>query len=75
MNTWQSVMTIAIARCRCPHCGSLEPPHIVRSLAGGDGSTTRRCICRRCSVRFLLVIDPDVWPEVLPATGSDELPT
>jgi transcriptional regulator NrdR family protein len=74
--TWSAVPVVVIPRSRCPHCGDLAPPHIYRSQAGGDGSTTRRCICRRCSRRYEILIDPDELPVVLsPATGKAAPPT
>jgi len=74
MTTWQDTPTIIIPRARCPHCGDMTPPHIYRSYAGGDGSMTRRCICRSCSRKYAILIDPDVEPLILPAIGGAALP-
>lgn len=51
---------------RCPHCGR-SGAIIVRSLAGGDGSVCRRSVCRHCSARYLVVVEP-----VLPVAGNLE---
>jgi hypothetical protein len=60
--SWAHAPVIVIPpppRLSCPHCDRLGHM-IVRSVAGGDGSQTRRCVCRHCSGRFLVVIDPDL---------------
>lgn len=48
----------------CPCCESTETPIYVRTDQNGDGSVTRRSICRSCSERFKLVV------ETVPATGK-----
>lgn len=57
-----------IPRCPNPQCRTIRKPIIVRSLAGGDDSIARRCICRECSSAYVLVLEP-VECE-LPETGS-----
>jgi hypothetical protein len=62
--TWQDAPLVFITAAACPACGAGKPL-IVRSEANGDGSTTRKAICRRCSERFKIVVE-------LPEFGSDE---
>ena len=52
----------------CPRCGVAGPHGIVRSRAEADRSVTRRCVCRTCNQRFVVVVDPDG----LPAAGKTE---
>lgn len=66
-SSWRSVPVVHVPRPRCPACGTPEYPRLVRSVANGDGSQTRRCVCRHCGQRFVLVMDPD-----LPTTGSND---
>jgi DNA-directed RNA polymerase subunit RPC12/RpoP len=68
MTNWQDCPTIVIPRARCPRCGSITPPIIFRSMSGGDDSVTRRCVCRDCSRKYVILIDPDTLPEVIPPT-------
>lgn len=65
---WTSAPTVFIQappRARCPHCGTSEQPIIVRCQDQGDGSSLRRCICRQCSRRFKICVEP------LPTVGSE----
>jgi DNA-directed RNA polymerase subunit RPC12/RpoP len=41
----------------CPHCGATRPI-TVRSVDQGDGSRLRLQLCRRCSGRFRVVVEP-----------------
>lgn len=54
---WASVPLIFVPAIACPVCRS-ERPIIVRTQSENDGSRTRRCICRVCNGRFLVVIEP-----------------
>ena len=49
----------------CPQCCAAKPI-IFRTEANGDGSSTRKCVCRRCSQRFKVVVE-------IAKFGSDEL--
>lgn len=40
----------------CPACGHAKPI-ISRTEANGDGSSTRKAICRRCSQRFKVAVE------------------
>lgn len=52
----------------CPKCGESRPT-IVRSMPKeSDGSYSRRCMCRKCSTRFVVVFES---PENLPTIGRD----
>ncbi len=53
---WDSAPLVFVTAPACPVCLSVKPM-IVRSEQGGDGSTSRKCVCRRCSSRFVLVIE------------------
>jgi hypothetical protein len=54
---WADVPTQYIPLPCCQFCSALRPM-ITRSVANGDGSTTRFCVCRRCSRRFKVVTEP-----------------
>ncbi len=62
---WDSAPMIFTTAIHCPACCALRPIS-VRSSANGDGSTTRRYVCRECSRRFVVVVE-------LPYSGKDEL--
>ncbi|HJN11961.1 MAG: hypothetical protein QGG09_22360 [Pirellulaceae bacterium] len=62
---WDSAPLVFVTAIHCPHCLGLRPIS-VRSAANGDGSTTRRYVCRECSRRFVLVVE-------LPEFGRAEL--
>jgi hypothetical protein len=56
---WQAAPYVFVVAPSCPHCGSAGYSK-VRSEAGGDGSTTRKVICRGCSEPYRIVIElPD----------------
>ena len=67
--SWQDAPYVFIALPSCPSCGSLKPI-IVRSESNGDNSTTRKCVCRSCSKRFLIVTEPP--DDALPKFGMDD---
>ena len=56
MTTWDTAPLVFVEAICCPHCGALRPI-IVRTSQGGDGSRSRRCVCRRCSRRFVVVVE------------------
>lgn len=56
-DTWKDCEIVFIPRTQCPHCQSPRPI-VIRSERGGDGSTSRKCVCRSCSRRFVVVIEP-----------------
>jgi hypothetical protein len=62
--SWLTSPTIFLVAPACPHCRAPRPI-IVRSEAGGDGSITRKCVCRRCSAKFKIVLE-------LPNPGNDD---
>ena len=62
---WANVPLTYIVAIHCPACLAVRPIS-VRSAANGDGSTTRRYVCRECSGRFIIVVE-------LPISGKDEL--
>jgi hypothetical protein len=62
--TWETAPLVFIPAPACPRCGEVKPI-IIRSLSGGDGSTARRSICRRCGSRFVVVVEP-------PEFGNDQ---
>ena len=64
---WTACPIVYVLAAACPACGSLE--HInVRTEQNGDGSKTRKRICRQCSTRFLLVVE--VSPDAMPEAGK-----
>jgi hypothetical protein len=52
---------IPIVKPACPACGCERFLH-VRGEANGDGSTTERVFCERCSERYKIIREP-VSPE------------
>lgn len=40
----------------CPFCQSTSHA-IVKTIDNGDGSRMRRCVCNRCSERFIIVVE------------------
>ena len=67
--TWSSAPICFVRAIVCPYCGS-DRHTIVRSNRETDRSITRRCVCRTCSRRFLVVIEvqpPDRGSVVFPA--------
>ena len=68
---WSSAPIAFFKLPACPFCGS--PDRItVRSSREADGSTSRKTICRQCSQRYVLVLEPG---EGLPRSGSVVDPT
>lgn len=59
---WDTAPHAFFALPSCPFCGS--PERItVRSTRENDGSVSRKTICRACSGRYVLVLEPDEPPE------------
>lgn len=50
----------------CPFCDSADRIR-VRSEANGDGSTTQKCICRKCEQRYRVCYEP-----LIARTGNDD---
>ncbi len=67
MIDWARQLTVFVELPACPFCGSLRPI-LIRSEQNGDGSVTRKAICRRCSKPFKICAEP---PEGLPDFGRD----
>jgi hypothetical protein len=61
---WQDCPIVFVTLPACPYCGTTGFI-TVRSEANGDGSVTRKSVCRRCSERFKLVIE-------LPNSGNHD---
>lgn len=60
---WSVAPMAFVVAPHCPRCGALRPI-IVRSMPReADGSSSRRCVCRKCSRPFVLVIEPPREPE------------
>lgn len=70
MADWSTAEIVYIPAVACPGCAALRPI-IVRSQSEGDGSVSRRCVCRRCAERFVVVVEP---PEPLPEFGREDGP-
>jgi hypothetical protein len=65
---WHEVEMVFVVRpppILCPHCGASRR-FILKSLRGGDGSVSRRCLCRSCLRRYIVVV------ELSPTTGGCE---
>lgn len=63
--SWFDAPCVVIVAPACPYC-SARRPVIVRSEANGDGTTTRKAVCRRCSRKFKIVVE-------LPDSGNREI--
>ena len=67
---WHACEIVFVPMVCCPHCGSPKPI-VIRSEKGGDGSLSRKSICRSCSKRFVVVVEPpEEIIETLPNSGS-----
>ena len=53
---WSDVPCIFVEAPACPMCRMVRPI-IIRSEQNGDGSVTRKAVCRRCSARFKIVVE------------------
>ena len=62
---WADAPIVFVQRVTCPHCNTTETPITVRSEQGGDGSKSRKQVCKVCSRRWVLVIE-------VPDSGSDD---
>lgn len=72
---WASTPIITIYAATCPHCKAQEHYDRDRTDDNGDGSRTKKAICRTCGKRFRIVIEPlpvsgswVQWPGTIPAT-------
>jgi hypothetical protein len=54
---WATAKPVYISAPHCAYCHATRP-HIIRSISENDGSVTRRCLCRSCGARCLVVIEP-----------------
>lgn len=61
---WANVAYVFVTAPACTSCGSTDLLTI-RSEANGDGSVTRKTVCRVCSTRFKVVVE-------LPSCGNLE---
>jgi len=66
-DSWADAPLTFVVAPHCPRCLALRPV-IVRSEANGDGSVTRKAVCRRCSKKFKIVVE-------LPDSGSSDFDT
>lgn len=66
--SWANTPVVFVMAPACPACAALRPI-IIRSEANGDGSTTRKAVCRRCSERFKIVVE---LPEIGNTDFEDE---
>jgi len=64
---WSDAPLVFTEMVACPCCGTTRRPIIIRSERGGDGSRSRRQVCKVCSRRWVLVIEP-------PAEFSGDVP-
>jgi predicted nucleic acid-binding Zn-ribbon protein len=65
MIDWPHAPCVHITLPTCPSCGS-RSYSTVRSEANGDGSTTRKAICRTCDTAFKIVCE-------LPEFGNSQI--
>lgn len=55
--SWADADLVFVTAIHCPRCLTTKPV-IVRTVTENDHSVTRRYVCRRCSKRFIVVIEP-----------------
>ncbi len=63
MATWEDAPLVFTEMVCCPHCHTLRKPIVIRTERGGDGSRSRKQVCRVCSRRWVLVIETEALPE------------
>ncbi|GEM_PF-2524981 len=68
MATWEDAPLVFTEMVCCPHCHTLRKPIVIRTEQGGDSSRSRKQVCRICSRRWVLVIEPP--GESLPVFGN-----
>ena len=73
MSTWSDAPLVFVDAVRCPYCHTTRKPIIIRSARGGDGSSSRKHVCRVCGRRWILVIEPP--EDTLPHFGSGRFPS
>jgi hypothetical protein len=63
---WADMPVVFIVLPSCPVCGSISH-ETIRSEPNGDGTTTRKAVCRDCDSPFKISVE-------LPEIGNDESP-
>ncbi len=53
---WSTVEVVFVTRPQCPHCHALEYV-TTKSEPNGDGTVTRKAICRTCSQPFKISVE------------------
>jgi hypothetical protein len=56
MIDWSAVPTVVTTAPHCPECFALRPM-VTRTDQNGDGTVTRKCICRECSLAFKIAVE------------------
>jgi DNA-directed RNA polymerase subunit RPC12/RpoP len=56
---WASTFSYKVPAVRCPFCEARELIR-VRSNSHADGSIERLHVCRQCSKRFRIIVDPSM---------------
>lgn len=54
--SWLTAPIVFVVAPACPLCRAPRPI-VVRSEQNGDGSVTRKAICRQCSTRFKICVE------------------
>lgn len=68
--SWRDVPLVFIPIPTCPHCGATGFI-TVRCEAAGDGSRSRKSICKSCSGRSIIVFElPEENIHGLPSDGN-----
>jgi transcriptional regulator NrdR family protein len=70
MTTWLDAVPVFVTIPRCPFCGSRERILIRSMPTETDGSKTKRCVCKRCSRRYLIVSEDS--EDSLPIFGDSD---
>jgi hypothetical protein len=69
--SWANAPIVFVTLPACPSCGSIEYRK-VRTESNGDGSRTRKAVCRGCGLPFKIVVE---LPEIeLPKMGNPVWP-
>lgn len=75
MSSWANEPLQFVVKWHCPHCYTTETPIYFRSPRNGDGSRSQRCICKRCSKRWVRVVElPTEFDDYsLPNFGNEDI--
>lgn len=70
---WLHCPIVEVVKPACPHCGEVKYIPARGGIKHGDGSTSTKCICVRCSRAYIVVREPllpnfgdcIIWPSIM----------